>query len=232
MVVEDEPDLAHLIAFHLERAGFEVNTIADGLQALQAVRKNPPDLLILDLMIPGIGGLDLARRLRVDPKTANLPILMLTARAEETDQVTGLAAGADDYMTKPFSMKVLLARVDALLRRTGPITTGDRLTVGPIEADLNLHEVMVEERPVTLTLTEFRLLVALMRRAGKTMSREDLMFTAIGPDIMVTARTIDVHIAAIRKKLGSAGARIRTIRGAGYLLEDDAPAAQPEAPAH
>src|SRR5690606_9265317 len=127
VVVEDEPDLAHLIAFHLERGGFEVNTIADGLQALQAVRKNPPDLLILDLMIPGIGGLDLARRLRVDPKTANLPILMLTARAEETDQVTGLAAGADDYMTKPFSMKVLLARVDALLRRTGPITTGDRL---------------------------------------------------------------------------------------------------------
>lgn len=220
VVVEDEPDLAHLVAFNLERAGYGTHIAADGLEAVRVIQRNPPDLVILDLMLPEIGGLDVARRLRVDPKTARVPILMLTAKAQESDQLTGLAVGADDYMAKPFSIKVLLARVEAILRRTAPAGAGDRLAVGPIEANLNLHEVTVEARPITLTLTEFRILVALMRRAGKALSREDLMYSAIGPDIMVTARTIDVHMAAIRKKLGHAGSLIRTIRGVGYLLED------------
>lgn len=224
LIVEDEPDLAHLVAFHVERAGYQPSAVADGLEALRVIQAGPPDLVILDLMIPGMGGLDVARRLRLDPKTARIPILMLTARAEERDQLTGLAAGADDYITKPFSMKVLLARIEAILRRSAPEGAGDSIAFGPIEANLNLHEAAVYQRPVTLTVTEFRILIALMRSAGKAVSREDLVYAAIGPGITVTARTIDVHIASVRRKLGAAGSLIRTIRGVGYLLADSAPA--------
>jgi DNA-binding response OmpR family regulator len=177
---------------------------------------------VLDLMIPKIPGLELARQVRTAPRTANVPILMLTAKAEEADQVVGLRAGADDYVTKPFSMKVLLARVEAILRRTGNQTVEAKaITVGPISVDLGTHTASSAGEVLTLTLTEFRILVALMRSKGRVLTREDLMYTAIGPSVMVTARTIDVHMAAIRKKLGRAGMLIRTVRGVGYMLSEE-----------
>jgi two-component system phosphate regulon response regulator PhoB len=182
----------------------------------------PPDLIVLDLMIPKVPGLEVARQVRTSPRTSSVPILMVTAKAEEMDQVAGLRTGADDYVTKPFSMKVLLARVEAVLRRTGP-QAGDSklLSVGPISVDLATHTAASAGDSLTLTLTEFRILVALMRSKGRVLTREDLMYTAIGPSVMVTARTIDVHMAAIRKKLGRAGGMIRTIRGVGYMLSPE-----------
>ena len=229
VVVEDEADLAELIAYNLEKAGYRVQVGRDGEAGLRLIEAVPPDLIILDLMIPKISGLEVARQVRTSARTSGVPILMLTARAEEVDQVAGLRAGADDYVTKPFSMKVLLARVEALLRRTGAIgeaagaAAGDSksITVGPIGVDLTTHTATVTGDPMSLTLTEFRILVALMRAKGRVMSREDLMYIAIGPSVMVTARTIDVHMAAIRKKLGSAGGMIRTIRGVGYMLTEE-----------
>lgn len=226
LVVEDEADLADLIAYNLRRAGYEVEVARDGAAALRAATQSVPDLLLLDIMLPHVSGIQVARQLRTTPKTASVPIVMLTAKAEEVDQVVGLQVGADDYITKPFSMPVLLARVEALLRRTRAAAGGpqvaDVLELGPVRADLATHEVTVGHEPAKLTLTEFRLLVALLRSRGKVLSREDLMYTAIGPDVVVSARTIDVHMAAIRKKLGPAGGMIRTIRGVGYLLDDRA----------
>src|SRR5262249_5761831 len=158
-----------------------------------------------------VPGLEVARQVRTSPRTSSVPILILTAKAEELDQVAGLRAGADDYVTKPFSIKVLLARVEAVLRRTGVQTIESKtLSVGPINVDLGTHTATAAGDPMTLTLTEFRILVALMRSKGRVLTREDLMYTAIGPSVMVTARTIDVHMAAIRKKLGRAGVMIRT----------------------
>jgi two-component system phosphate regulon response regulator PhoB len=222
LVVEDESDLADLVAYNLRRVGYEVEVAKDGQTALRRAMELPPDLVLLDVMIPQISGIQVARQLRTHPKTATLPIVMVTAKAEEVDQVSGLQVGADDYITKPFSMVVLLARVEAILRRArgGAADAADLITMRGVEADLATHELRVEGEPVKMTLTEFRLLVALMRGRGKVLSREDLMYTAMGPDVVVTSRTIDVHMAAIRKKLGAAGGMIRTIRGVGYILDD------------
>lgn len=222
VVVEDESDLAELIAFNLEKGGYQVQVARDGDAALRVIEASPPDLIVLDLMIPKIPGLEVARQVRTSPKTATVPILMLTAKAEEVDQLAGLRAGADDYVTKPFSMKVLLARVEAVLRRAAPASGESKsIAVGPIDVDLTTHTATTAGEAMTLTLTEFRILVALMRAKGRVLSREDLMYTAIGPSVMVTARTIDVHMAAIRKKLGNAGGMIRTVRGVGYMLSEE-----------
>jgi two-component system, OmpR family, phosphate regulon response regulator PhoB len=219
LIVEDERDLAELIALNLRRAGFSVETLHDGRAGLAQATKRPPDLLILDLMLPGLPGQEVARGLRTNPATAGLPILMLTAKAEEADQVAGLALGADDYVTKPFSMKVLLARVEALLRRPGVAgKSAGPLRVGPIEADLDAHRISVNGDEVQFTLTEFKLLVALLQAPGKVLHRNDLIARVMGPGIVITTRTIDVHIAAIRRKLGSAGGMVRTSRGVGYSL--------------
>jgi len=231
LIVEDETDLAELIAYNLRRAGHEADIAHSGEDGLRLAIETHPDLVILDLMLPTLSGLDVARRIRSNPKTSNLPIIMLTAKASETDQVQGLQVGADDYVTKPFSPKVLLARVTAALRRSRapgqtPAADQDRLAVPPIEANLATHEVMCSAREIKLTLTEFRLLVALMRRPGKVIRRADLIYSGMGPDVLVTPRTIDVHIAAIRRKLGSAGNMIRTTRGVGYMLAG--PARRPE----
>ncbi len=220
VVVEDEADLAELVVYNLNRAGYQVRAARDGQAAVEMITRTPPDLVVLDLMIPRVPGLEVARQLRINPRTASVPILMLTARSEEADQVMGLKAGADDYVTKPFSMKVLLARVEALLRRAAGGGESQVLEVGLVLADLGSHEASVGGEPMRLTLTEFRLLVALMRAGGKVLSRDDMMYTAMGPGVMVTARTIDVHIAAIRKKLGGHGDMIRTARGVGYSLVD------------
>ncbi len=227
VVVEDEPDLSDLLVYNLQRAGYQVSAANDGIAGLKHVLENPPDLIVLDLMLPKMSGFEVARQVRTSPRTSNVPILMLTARAEEIDQVTGFKVGADDYVTKPCSMKVLVARVESLLRRTRSVGPEARsVEVGPIRADLTTHEMLLDGVALKLTLTEFRLLVSLMRNKSKVLSREDLMYTAMGPAVLVTARTIDVHVAAIRKKLGRHGHCIRTIRGVGYMLTD------PNAAAH
>jgi two-component system phosphate regulon response regulator PhoB len=181
----------------------------------------------LDIMMPQMSGLQVARQMRTNPKTATIPIVMLTAKSEEVDEVAGLQVGADDYITKPFSVKVLLARIEATLRRSQvmggaptPSEGSGSLELGPVRADLSTHDVTMDGQSIKFTLTEFRLLVAMLRRPGKVISRADLMYNAMGPDVLVTARTIDVHVASIRKKLGRAGSMIRTVRGVGYLLRE------------
>lgn len=236
VVVEDEADLGELVAYNLRRAGYDVDVCRDGASGIRRILEAVPDLVILDVMLPHLSGLQVARQMRTNPKTARTPVLMVTAKVEEADQVAGLQVGADDYVTKPFSMKVLMARVEALLRRSrtaGPETTDvvEAGGIGGIRADLATHEVTVKGDPVKLTLTEFRLLVALMRGKGKVLSRADLMYTGMGPDVLVTTRTIDVHVAAIRKKLGPCGGKIRTIRGVGYLFDEAAEGAAVEAEA-
>jgi two-component system phosphate regulon response regulator PhoB len=224
LVVEDERDLAELLVYNLRRAGYHADSVHDGRSALTSIAKSGPDLVILDLMLPELSGVEVAGRIRSSPATAALPIVMLTAKADEVDQVVGLSMGADDYVTKPFSMKVLLARVEAVLRRAaeGPVVGALRL--GPIQINADTYAVTCDARPVRLTLTEFRLLSALVQGKGRVLSRHDLMRRAMGPGVTVTERTIDVHITALRKKLGACGALIHTVRGVGYRAT-----AEPEA---
>lgn len=235
LVVEDERDLAEMIQYNLRRKGYHVNVAHDGVTAASLIRNGGLDLVILDLMLPGQSGMEVARQARIDPASAGVPILMLTARAEEADQIAGLTAGADDYVTKPFAMPVLLARVDALLRRAGEAArstqaSGTSVRFGPIEAELSSHRLLVDGGEIKPTLTEFKLLVALLQTPQKVLSRNELITRVMGPGIVVTARTIDVHIAAIRRKLGDHGNMIRTVRGVGYqlVLPQDAPATADE----
>jgi two-component system phosphate regulon response regulator PhoB len=218
-VVEDEADLAELLRYNLEREGYRCRCVADGASALTEIRHDPPDVLILDRMLPGLSGDDVIAKLRREPKTADMPIIMLTAKAEESDELVGFALGADDYITKPFSMKLLLARIDALRRRvasSGP--QKDVLTAGPITLDRSRRELEVDGEAVTLTSTEFGILWELLAARGRVLRREQLIDGVLGTHVVVTDRTIDVHIAALRKKLGRASMLIQTIRGVGYTL--------------
>ena len=217
LVVEDERDLADLLKFNLERAGYRADSVHDGKAAMRAIQDERPDLIILDLMIPELSGTEVASRIRTNPATSRLPIIMLTAKADEVDQLVGLAVGADDYITKPFSVKLLLARIEALLRRTDDRTATDKLVrLGGVEIDLDAHQARLDGAPVHLTLTEFRLLAALAQSTGRVLTRRHLMTKAMGPGVTVTERTIDVHLTAIRKKLGAHGNLITTVRGVGY----------------
>lgn len=218
LVVEDEHDLAEMVRFHLERAGYQVSLAADGRAALQKISRARPDLVLLDLMMPELSGTEVASRIRSNPETATIPIIMLTAKAEEMDQLVGLSVGADDYITKPFSMKVVLARVEAVLRRAKGAAAPEALIqkLGPIEINQDTHIVRVSGEVVKLTLTEFRLLASLVAAGGRVLSRHLLMSKAMGPGVTVTERTIDVHITAVRRKLGEHGSIIRTVRGVGY----------------
>jgi two-component system phosphate regulon response regulator PhoB len=224
LVVDDEKDIVDLVAYNLARNGYDTITAGDGNDALDSAIKNSPDLIILDLMVPGIDGTEVARRLKADPKTAKIPIIMLTAKSEETDVVVGLTLGADDYVTKPFSMKVLLARVGSVLRRaesTGSAPgEGGTLRAGPLSIDTLKHEVLVNGEPIKLTLTEFKLLSSLLAARGRVLTRDQLMDRAMGTDVFVTDRAIDVHITAIRKKLGDAAWLVNTVRGVGYRLRE------------
>jgi len=231
LVVDDEKDLVELITYNLGRNGFEVLTAYNGNDALDVAQREVPDLVVLDLMLPGIDGTEVARRLRADSRTAGVPIVMLTAKGEETDVVVGLTLGADDYVTKPFSMKILLARITTVMRRHeqaagagagGPGGAGDGgvLKAGPLAIDLSRHEVTVDGEPVRLTLTEFKLLSSLVAARGRVLTRDQLMDKAMGPDVFVTDRAIDVHVTAIRKKLGSANWLVHTVRGVGYRLQE------------
>lgn len=217
LVVEDERDLAEMLAYNLDRAGYDATIAYDGRSALESVASERPDLVLLDLMIPELSGTDVASKIRTNPSTASLPIVMLTAKTDEVDQVVGLTLGADDYITKPFSFKILQARIDAVLRRAAETSVGGAcLRIGPIELNTETHECTVEGKPIHLTLTEFRLLSAMIQAGGRVLSRQHLMAKAMGPGITVTERTIDVHVTSIRRKLGEFWDLVRTVRGVGY----------------
>jgi two-component system phosphate regulon response regulator PhoB len=222
LVVEDDRDIGELLEYNLARNGYEVRVATTGEEALEEVRKRSPDLIILDLMLPGVDGIDVCRMLRADPDTAAIPILMLTARDQEADIVTGLEIGADDYMTKPFSVRVLLARVKALLRRrrVGEAPEGQTVRIGELQIDPARHEVRRSGQRIPLTRSEFRLLLTLARRPGRVYSRDQLIEAIHGEGYYVTDRTIDVLVASVRKKLGPTGERIETVRGVGYRFRE------------
>lgn len=225
LVVEDERDLNELISLNLQRNGYDVISAFNGNDALEKVRGDLPDLIVLDIMLPGVDGTEVTRQLRADARTAQIPIVMLTAKSEETDIVVGLKLGADDYVTKPFSMKILLARLESLSRRLDKplaVDANTTLKAGPLEMDLSRHEVFVNGSNVKLTLTEFKLLSALVNARGRVLSRDQLMDKAMGADVMVTDRAIDVHVTSIRRKLGDAAGLVHTVRGVGYRLREDA----------
>ncbi len=223
LLVEDDPALAELVAYNLRREEFEVVRTSDGEEALLLAAESPPDLVLLDWMIEGISGIEVCRRLRRRPESANVPIIMLTARGEESDRVRGLETGADDYITKPFSPRELVARVAAVLRRVRPALAGEQLAYADIEMDLVRHKVKRGGASVPLGPTEFRLLRHFLEHPGRVFSRERLLDAVWGQDREIEARTVDVHIRRLRKAINEGGRSdiIRTVRSAGYALDSD-----------
>jgi len=219
LLVEDEPDIAEILQYNLEKEGFEVAVESRGDSALERVREEAPDLLILDLMLPGLDGLELARILQRDRRTAALPLIMLTARSEEVDRIVGLELGADDYITKPFSPREVVLRVRAVLRRARHETAaGDRLRIGELDLDVAGHRLRVGRREVELTATEFRLLKLLMERTGRVQTRSQLLSDVWGYAEDIDSRTVDTHVRRLRRKLGAEADRIETVIGVGYRL--------------
>jgi two-component system alkaline phosphatase synthesis response regulator PhoP len=222
LAVEDEEDILELVRYNLEKEGYRVTGVVSGEEALRHARSRPPDLIVLDLMLPGMDGLTVCRELKQDAKTRDLPIIILTAKGEEADIVAGLELGADDYVTKPFSPRVLLARLRAVLRRrrAEPAAETDTLKIHGMVIHPGRHEVLVQGRPVDLTATEFRLLAFLARRPGWVFTRSQIVQGVQGEDYAVSERAVDVQIVGLRKKLGPAGQYIETVRGVGYRLKD------------
>ena len=223
LVVDDEEDLRELVAVNLEREGFSVDGAESGEQALDKASDLPVDLIVLDLMLPGIDGLEVARRLKNDSKTRRIPIIMLTAKGEEADIVAGLELGADDYITKPFSPNILLARVRTVLRRLKetPAEGEDILRVKGLQIHPGKREVRLNGEPVTLTFTEFQVLLFLIRRPGWVFTRSQIVDAVRGDDYPVTDRSVDVQIVGLRKKLGPYGSYIQTVRGVGYKFKEE-----------
>ena len=226
LVVEDERDIAALIAYQLTREGFRVETAGTGTEALQAVARDVPDLVVLDRMLPGITGDEVLQRLKDEPSTAHVPVLVLTAKREQEDRIKGFEMGADDYLTKPFSPRELVLRVQAILRRVqeAGLTAGGRiLRAGPVRMDVGSHQVSLHGDELNLTPTEFRLLQALIERRGRTQSRKQLLEKAwdveAGVSDRIQTRTVDMHVRRLRAKLGDIGEWIETIRGFGYRLK-------------
>lgn len=223
LIVEDDASLAEVLDYNLKQEGYQTQLARDGQQGLREIRLHCPDLVVLDLMLPMIDGLEICRILRANPVTQNLLILMLTARSEETDQLVGFSVGADDYVTKPFSIKVLLQRINALLRRKEQgATDRDILVSQGIMVDRRRHRATVGDTPLDLTPSEFALLAAFVRQPGRAFSRAELIDVALGDDAIVLERTIDVHIRALRKKLNAHSELVETVRGIGYRLRDPA----------
>lgn len=221
LIIEDDAALAEVLAYNLKQAGYEVFVARDGADGLQQAQMRGPDLVVLDLMLPLVDGLEVCRRLRADNAMQHTLIIMLTAKAEESDQVVGFSMGADDYVTKPFSVKVLIERIKALQRRRLPSTTdGEQLASQGIVIDRVRHRALAGDRPLGLTLSEFRLLEALLRQPGRAFSRAELIDAALGDDAMVLERTIDVHIRSLRQKLGEHADVIETVRGIGYRFRE------------
>jgi len=222
LVAEDDRDIQELIVYNLEQDGFKVRALSRGDLILEAIKKERPLLLLLDVMLPGMNGVDVCKALRSQEETKSLPIIMVTAKGSETDKIVGLELGADDYVTKPFSPKELVARTKAVLRRsrsTTPVNQSEILQSRELKIDLKKHRVTLDNQEISLTLTEFNLLKELISASGTVLTRSSLMEKAIGSDVSVTDRTIDVHMAALRKKLGAYGDYIETVRGVGYRFK-------------
>jgi two-component system, OmpR family, phosphate regulon response regulator PhoB len=220
LIVDDEADLASLVEFNLKQAGLETAVALTGEQALALAARSKPDLVLLDLMLPDISGRDVCRRLRANPQTRDVPIVMLTARGEEADRVQGFEVGADDYVTKPFSPRELVLRVKAILRRAGAGTTQERVVLGPLELDLGAHRAYVGGDEVELTALEFKLLHHLMSRPGRVQTREQLLSDVWGISSPLETRTVDTHVMRLREKLGEARDFVETVRGVGYRMAE------------
>ncbi len=219
--VEDESDIQELVQFNLTREGFQVTGYTSGEEGLSAIKKVKPDLILLDLMLPGIDGLEICRQLKRDPRTENIPVIMITAKTEESDIVAGLELGADDYLTKPFSPKVLIARIRSVLRRqkAAKITSQSIINIENLSINPGKYEVLVDNKPLSLTLTEFQILHFLAQRPGWVYTRNQLIDAIHGEDTIITDRSIDVQIVGLRKKLGNTGQYIETVRGIGYRFK-------------
>ena len=222
LVVDDEEDILELLRFNLSREGYKVICSASGEEALRLVPLELPILIVLDLMLPGIDGLEVTRRLKNDPNSKSIPIVMLTAKGEEADIVTGLELGADDYITKPFSPRILVARVRAILRRKikGPVEEKSAFQIHDLVIHPGRHEVLVKGKPVNLTFTEFAILNYMARRPGWVFTRYQIVDAVRGEDYPVTDRSVDVQIVGLRRKLGPAGKYIETVRGVGYRFKE------------
>jgi len=219
LVVEDERDISALVAYHLTKEGYRVRTAEGGVEAIESAESERPDLIVLDLMLPGLSGYEVLTELRRRPDLTDVPVILLTARREEADRVKGFELGADDYLTKPFSPRELVLRAGAVLRRAqSPAVAGSgrMLRGGPVSVDLNAMRVLVDEEPVELTPTEYRLLVTLLERRGRVQSRQQLLETAWDIHARIETRTVDMHVQRLRAKLGEAGRLIETVRGFGY----------------
>jgi two-component system, OmpR family, alkaline phosphatase synthesis response regulator PhoP len=225
LVVDDEEDLAELVRYNLTKEGYLVTCVGSGEQALGEARAQVPDLIVLDLLLPKVDGLDVCKQLKSDPKTQHIPIVMLTAKSEEVDMVTGLECGADDYITKPFSPRVLLARIRSVLRRRAKAAAAadddpEALRISNLLIHPGRHEVLVNGEAIDLTFTEFRLLHFLARKPGWAFSRSQIVDAVKGEDYPVTERSVDVQVVGLRKKLGSLGTCIETVRGVGYRFKE------------
>ncbi len=223
LVVEDEAALATMLRYNLEKQGFRVEEAGDGQEALTRISEGPPDIVLLDWMLPVMSGIEVCRQIRRRPATRDLPVIMVTARTEDQDAVRGLNTGADDYITKPFNMEALLARMRALLRRAGAVPVRGQHVFHDITMDLTAHRVHRNGRPIHLGPTEFRLLEFLMQHPRRVFSREELLNSVWGPDIHVEPRTVDVHIRRLRKSINGEGELdvVRTVRAAGYALDTE-----------
>jgi len=222
LIVEDEGDVLDLLTLTLRKAGgFSILTAADGATGLQKARLEKPAFIILDLMLPKMPGLELCKVLKSDPATSRIPIMMLTAKAEEIDRIVGLEFGADDYVTKPFSPREVTLRIKAILRRGEPKSDGDHITAGPIQIDPARHEVSVNGKAVALTMLEFKLLRTLIERRGRVQARDRLLNDVWGYESAIDTRTVDTHVRRLRKKLGKAADAIESVRGFGYRLREN-----------
>ncbi len=221
LIIEDEQDLAELVAFNLEKEGYRPIIALDGTTGLDLARQHQPDLILLDLMLPGMMGSEVCKQLKKKEKTATIPVIILTAKGEEIDRVVGFEVGADDYVVKPFSTRELLLRIKAVLRRAMPDSpAGMMIAIGPLSIDTDRHVVEVEGNEVVLTTTEFKLLLNLAERLGRVQSRDLLLKNVWGYNYIGDTRTVDTHITRLRTKLGTAGDMIKTIRGFGYKMEE------------
>ncbi len=222
LIIEDERSLIDILSYNLSREGFDVSTSSDGAEGLRRAQTSAPDLVLLDLMLPGLDGLQICRQLRSDPKTQGIRILMLTAKSEEVDEIVGFNMGADDYVAKPFKIKPLISRIKALLRRPSvEPASGEVISVAGIEVDRTLHTAKLDGEEMQLTPTEFKMLWTMMRRPGRPYSRNELLDNARGEDANALERTIDVHVRSLRQKLGDKGSLVETVRGIGYRFKAD-----------
>jgi two-component system phosphate regulon response regulator PhoB len=222
LIIEDEKDIVDLVEYHLRQSGFTVIRSLDGPSGLEQARKEPPSLIILDLMLPGMDGKDICRALKSNPLTQSIPILMLTAKGEEADRVIGFELGADDYVTKPFSPRELVLRVKAILRRKEVHPEGEKvIQIGDLLIDIDRHHVSIKKSPIKLTSTEFKLLVELASKRGRVQTREHLLDRVWGYTYEGYARTVDTHVRRLREKMGPSGDYIETIRGVGYRFREE-----------